>query len=155
MSWWASITLDQMNASAPVVRLLDLRETPLEVSEVLEALADPAVGGIDVFVGTVRDHDGGQGVTGLDYSAHPTALARLQEVAEGVAVKYDVLGVAAVHRVGRLSIGDAAVIVATTAAHRAEAFDASRALIDDLKATVPIWKHQLFSDGTDEWVGTP
>src|SRR3954447_18172162 len=155
MFWCASITLDQMSASAPVVRLLDLRETPLEVSEVLEALADPAVGGIDVFVGTVRDHDGGQGVTGLEYSAHPTALARLQEVAEGVAVKYDVLGVAAVHRVGRLSIGDAAVIVAPTAAHRAEAFDASRALIDDLKATVPIWKHQLFSDGTDEWVGTP
>jgi molybdopterin synthase catalytic subunit len=144
-----------MNASAPVVRLLALRETPLEVKEVLEALADPAVGGIDVFVGTVRDHDGGQGVEELEYSAHPTALVRLQEVAEGVAVKYDVLGVAAVHRVGRLSIGDAAVIVATTAAHRAEAFEASRALIDDLKATVPIWKHQLFSDGTDEWVGTP
>src|SRR3954451_15210721 len=155
MSWWASITLDQMNASAPVVRLLDLRETPLEVSEVLEALADPAVGGIDVFVGTVRDHDGGQGVTGLDYSAHPTALARLQEVAEGVAVKYDVLGVAAVHRVGPPSIGVAPGLVGPTAAHRAEAFDASRALIDDLKATVPIWKHKLFSDGTDEWVGTP
>jgi molybdopterin synthase catalytic subunit len=144
-----------VNAPTPVVRLLDLRETPLEVSEVLDALADPAVGGIDVFIGTVRDHDDGQGVTGLEYSAHPTALARLQEVAEGVATKYDVLGVAAVHRVGRLGIGDAAVIVATTAAHRAEAFEASRALIDDLKATVPIWKHQLFADGTDEWVGTP
>src|SRR3954449_12943507 len=128
MSWWASITLDQMNASAPVVRLLDLRETPLEVSEVLEALADPAVGGIDVFVGTVRDHDGGQGVTGLEYSAHPTALDRLQAAADGVAARYDVLGVAAVHRVGRLAIGDAAVIVATAAAHRGVAFEASRAL---------------------------
>src|SRR4051794_41786927 len=115
MSWWASITLDQMNASAPVVRLLDLRETPLEVSEVLEALADPAVGGIDVFVGTVRDHDGGQGVTGLDYSAHPTALARLQEVAEGVAVKYDVLGVAAGHPGGRLSLRGAPPILAPPA----------------------------------------
>ena len=144
-----------MNASAPVVRLVDLRETPLEISEVLDALQDPTVGGIDVFIGTVRDHDDGHGVTGLEYSAHPTALARLQEVAEGVAVKYDVLGVAAVHRVGRLAIGDAAVIVATTAVHRAEAFEASRALIDELKATVPIWKHQLFSDGTEEWVGTP
>jgi molybdopterin synthase catalytic subunit len=151
----ASTTLDRVNDPAPVVRLLDLRETPLEVSEVLDALEDAAVGGIDVFIGTVRDHDGGQGVTGLEYSAHPTALARLREVAEGVAVKYDVLGVAAVHRVGRLAIGDAAVIVATTAVHRADAFEASRALIDDLKATVPIWKHQLFSDGTDEWVGTP
>src|SRR3954453_12748557 len=155
MSWWASTTLDQVNASAPVVRLLDLRETPLEVSEVLDALADPAVGGIDVFVGTVRDHDSGQGVTGLEYSAHPTALARLQEVAEGVAVKYDILGVAAVHRVGRLAIGDAAVIVATTAAHRAEAFEAARALIDDLKATAPIWKRQVFSDGAASRGGPP
>ena len=134
---------------------MDLRETPLEVSEVLDALADRAVGGIDVFVGTVRDHDHEQGVTGLEYSAHPTALARLHEVVNGVAERYDVLGIAAVHRVGRLEIGDAAVVVATAAVHRGEAFDASRALIDELKATVPIWKHQLFSDGSDEWVGTP
>ena len=64
-------------------------------------------------------------------------------------------GVAAVHRVGRLEIGDIAVIVATTSAHRGDAFDASRALIDTLKAEVPIWKHQQFADGTEEWVGTP
>jgi molybdopterin synthase catalytic subunit len=132
-----------------------LRETPLEVAEVLDALAGPAVGGIDVFVGTVRDHDHEQGVTGLEYSAHPTALARMRDVAESVADTYDVLAVAAVHRVGRLGIGDAAVVVGTAAVHRGEAFDASRALIDELKATVPIWKHQLFADGTDEWVGTP
>jgi molybdopterin synthase catalytic subunit len=66
-----------------------------------------------------------------------------------------VLALAAVHRVGALAIGDAAVVVATATAHRGEAFDATRALIDELKATVPIWKHQLFADGTDEWVGTP
>ena len=63
--------------------------------------------------------------------------------------------VAAVHRVGRLAIGDAAVVVAAAAAHRGQAFDASRDLIDDLKATVPIWKHQVFADGNEEWVGTP
>jgi molybdopterin synthase catalytic subunit len=139
----------------PVVRLVDLRETPLDVAEVLAAVADPRAGGVDVFVGNVRDHDHDQGVTGLEYSAHPTALARLQDVVAGVAAKHDVLAVAAVHRVGPLAIGDAAVVVATAAAHRSEAFDASRALIDELKATVPIWKHQLFRDGTDEWVGTP
>ena len=72
-----------------------------------------------------------------------------------VAEQYDVQGVVAVHRVGRLAIGDIAVIVATTAAHRGEAFAASRALIDTLKAEVPIWKHQEFADGTQEWVGTP
>jgi molybdopterin synthase catalytic subunit len=144
-----------VTAALPVVRLVDLRDTPLDVTEVLDAVSGREVGGIDVFVGTVRDHDHGEGVTGLEYSAHPTALTRLQEVADGVASKYDVLAVAAVHRVGRLEIGDAAVVVATAAVHRGEAFEASRALIDELKDTVPIWKHQLFTDGTDEWVGTP
>ena len=139
----------------PVVRLVDLRETPLDVAEVLDAIADPAAGGVDVFVGNVRDHDRDHGVTGLEYSAHPTALERLVEVTETVAKEYDVLAVAAVHRVGRLAIGDAAVVVATAAAHRGEAFEATRALIDRLKATVPIWKHQMFEDGSDEWVGTP
>ncbi|WP_254185438.1 molybdenum cofactor biosynthesis protein MoaE [Nocardioides panacis] len=144
-----------MTTDLPVVRLVDIRETPLDVAEVLAALADRAAGGVDVFVGTVRDHDHDQGVTGLDYSAHPTAMQRLVEVAERIAEKYDVIAVAAVHRVGRLAIGDAAVVVATAAAHRGEAFEASRALIDELKASVPIWKHQVFTDGTDEWVGTP
>ena len=139
----------------PVVRLVDLRETRLDVAEVLDAIADPAAGGVDVFVGNVRDHDRDHGVTGLEYSAHPTALERLVEVTEIVAKEYDVLAVAAVHRVGRLAIGDAAVVVATAAAHRGEAFEATRALIDRLKETVPIWKHQLFEDGSDEWVGTP
>lgn len=141
--------------AAPVVRLVDIRETPLRVEEVLEALADVSTGGLTLFVGTVRDHDGGKRVGGLDYSAHPSALERLREVCEQVAREYDVRAVAAVHRVGSLALGDAAVIVATAADHRGQAFDASRALIDRLKATVPIWKHQVFADGSDEWVGTP
>ena len=137
------------------IRLCELRETPLDVAEVVAALDDDASGGLTLFVGRVRDHDGGKGVTGLDYSAHPSALDRLREVCERVAEQYDVHGVAAVHRVGTLAIGDIAVVVATTTAHRGEAFDASRALIDTLKAEVPIWKHQLFSDGSEEWVGSP
>lgn len=140
---------------AAVVRLVDIRETPLDVAEVLTALADESAGGLTLFVGTVRDHDGGKQVDGLEYSAHPSALERLREVCENVATKYDVRAVVAVHRVGSLALGDAAVVVATAADHRGEAFEASRALIDELKATVPIWKHQAFADGTDEWVGTP
>lgn len=138
-----------------VVRLVDLRETPLDVAEVVAALDDDASGGLTLFVGRVRDHDGGKGVDGLDYSAHPTALDSMRAVCERVAAEYDVHGVAAVHRVGTLAIGDIAVVIATTAAHRGTAFDASRALIDTLKAEVPIWKHQRFADGSDEWVGTP
>jgi molybdopterin synthase catalytic subunit len=136
------------------VRLVDIRETPLPVDEVLAALDDDAAGGLTLFVGRVRDHDGGRGVLGLEYAAHPTALARLREVCEQVAGEYDVR-VAALHRVGELAIGDVAVVVAATSGHRGEAFEASRALIDTLKHTVPIWKHQRFADGTEEWVGTP
>jgi len=142
-------------AAAGVVRLVDIREAPLDVTEVVTAVTDDAAGGMTLFVGAVRDHDDDRGVLGLEYSAHPSALDKLQAVADEVAREYDVLALAAVHRVGTLEIGDAAVVVATAAAHRGEAFDASRALIDRLKETVPIWKHQRFADGTDEWVGTP
>jgi molybdopterin synthase catalytic subunit len=138
-----------------VVRLVDLRETPLDVAEVLASLDDAESGGLTLFVGRVRDHDHGRGVSGLDYSAHPSALDRLREVAEKVAAEHDVQGVAAVHRLGSLAIGDIAVVVATTASHRGDAFAASRALIDTLKAEVPVWKHQRFADGSEEWVGTP
>jgi molybdopterin synthase catalytic subunit len=141
--------------SHSAVRLVELRETPLDVAEVVAALDDDASGGLTLFVGRVRDHDGGRDVDGLDYSAHPSALDRMREVCERVAKEYDVHGVAAVHRVGTLAIGDVAVVVATTSAHRGEAFAASKALIDTLKAETPIWKHQRFGDGSDEWVGTP
>ena len=147
--------LTDVTDHAAVIRLVDIRETPLDVAEVLDALADVSAGGLTLFVGTVRDHDGGKSVGGLDYSAHPSALERMREVCENVATKYDVRAVAAVHRVGTLALGDAAVVVATAADHRGQAFEASRALIDDLKATVPIWKHQVFADGTDEWVDSP
>ena len=138
-----------------IVRLVDIRDTPLDVAEVLASVADERAGGETLFVGRVRDHDGGRDVVALDYSAHPTALARLREVCEQVASRHEVHALAAVHRTGALAIGDLAVVVAASAAHRGQAFDASRDLIDTLKAEVPIWKHQRFTDGDDEWVGTP
>jgi molybdopterin synthase catalytic subunit len=141
--------------AAARVRLADIRDTPLDVEEVVAALDDDASGGLTLFVGRVRDHDGGKGVTGLTYDAHPSALDRLVEVCERVAREHDVNGVAAVHRTGDLAIGDVAVVVATASGHRGDAFAASRALIDTLKNEVPIWKHQRFTDGTDEWVGAP
>ncbi len=138
-----------------VVRLVEIRETALDVVEVLAAVGDDAAGGVTLFVGVVRDHDDAKAVSHLDYTAHPTAAAKLREVVEAVAERHPVAAVAAVHRVGHLAVGDIAVVVAAAAAHRGQAFDASRALIDDLKAAVPIWKHQAFSDGSEEWVGTP
>jgi molybdopterin synthase catalytic subunit len=138
-----------------VLRLIDIRDSPLDVAEVLASLDDAGSGGVTVFVGRVRDHDGGQGVTGLEYSAHPSALDTLRDVCVQVAATYDVTALAAVHRTGTLAIGDIAVVCATATGHRGEAFDATRALIDTLKAEVPIWKHQSFADGTEEWVGSP
>lgn len=138
-----------------VVRLIAVRESELSVDEVRAAVADPAAGGIALFAGTVRDSDHDRGVSGLSYSAHPSAVDELRRVAEVVAEKYPVIGIAAVHRVGDLAIGDLAVVLAVSCPHRAEAFDACRDLIDILKASVPIWKHQRFDDGTAEWVGTP
>jgi molybdopterin synthase catalytic subunit len=137
------------------IRLIAVRNTALSVDEVRNAIADPAAGGEVLFVGTVRDHDAGHGVTGLSYSAHPSAETELRRVADEVAAKYpEVIGLAAVHRTGDLAVGDLAVVVGVSCAHRAEAFHACHALIDELKATVPIWKHQRFTDGSDEWVGS-
>jgi molybdopterin synthase catalytic subunit len=138
-----------------VVRLIAVRESELSVDEVRAAVADPAAGGIALFAGAVRDSDHDRGVSGLSYSAHPSAADELRRVAEVIAEKYPVIGIAALHRVGELAIGDLAVVLAVSCPHRAEAFDACRDLIDILKASVPIWKHQRFDDGTAEWVGTP
>jgi molybdopterin synthase catalytic subunit len=137
------------------VRLVALLEEPLDAEAVRAAVADPRAGGVCVFVGAVRDSDGGRDVRGLGYSAHPTALDRMRELASSVALRHDARAVAVVHRVGELAVGDLAVVAAVATGHRGEAFEACRALIDELKATVPIWKHQLFVDGSEEWVGTP
>ncbi len=138
-----------------MIALLDVRDSPLSVAEVLAAVEDPAAGGVVSFTGLVRATDGGREVVSLEYTAHPSALESLRAVAEAVVADLPVVRVAALHRVGRLEIGEVAVVVAASAAHRDEAFAAARRLIDDLKATVPIWKDQQFDDGTREWVGLP
>ncbi|SEN51200.1 molybdenum cofactor biosynthesis protein MoaE [Actinacidiphila rubida] len=154
MEGMAPMYEDRDTAGGPI-RLLAIRDGALSVDEVLAAVGDDAAGGTTLFVGTVRDHDGRADarVTGLSYSAHPTAGAELRRVAEKVAAEFPVRALAAVHRVGDLVVGDIAVVVAVSCPHRGEAFAASRRLIDDLKSEVPIWKHQRFDDGGEEWVG--
>jgi molybdopterin synthase catalytic subunit len=140
--------------ASDAIRLAELRDTPLSVDEVLSAVSDPAAGGIAMFAGAVRDHDEGRDVVQLSYSAHPSAPAELRRVAEKVAASFSVTAVAAVHRVGDLEIGDLAVVVAVSCAHRGEAFDACRALIEELKHSVPIWKHQRYGGGGSDWVNS-
>ncbi len=132
----------------------EVSDTPLSVDRALAAVADPTVGGVGLFVGVVRNHDDGQQVSSLEYSAHPTAGHELAQCADDVARRYDVTRIAVEHRIGSLDVGDLAVVVAVGAAHRAEALDACRALIDLVKQRVPIWKEQFLLDGGSQWVGS-
>lgn len=141
------------DTSVHPIRLLGVRDTPLRLDEVYAAVGDAAAGGTALFVGTVRDHDGGRPVTTLEYSAHPDAESGLRRVAEKVAADFPVRALAAVHRTGRLAVGDIALIAAVSCPHRAEAFAACGRLVEELKHDVPIWKHQIFADGDEEWVG--
>ena len=108
-----------------------------------------------MFCGVVREHDHGRAVAELEYQAHPTAEAVLREVASDIAAEPDVLAVAVSHRVGLLAIGDVALVAAVSSAHRREAFDACARLVDEVKRRLPVWKRQVFADGTDEWVNFP
>ena len=137
-----------------VIRLAELRDAPLSVQEISAAVGDQAAGGIAMFVGAVRDHDHGRAVTSLSYSAHPSAQAELCRLAEKVAASFSVRALAVVHRVGDLGVGELAIVAAVACDHRADAFDACRLLVDELKATVPIWKHQQFAGGDSEWVAS-
>lgn len=131
-------------------------EQPLDVEELAALVAHDAAGAVVTFAGVVRDHDGGHGVRGLEYSGHPTAAKVVAEVAAGVAARSaGVRAVAVEHRLGRLAIGDVALACAVSADHRAEAFAACAALVEEVKRRLPVWKHQQFADGTDEWVNSP
>lgn len=144
------------DATVDTIRLLDVRDTSLSVDEVLRAVTGPHVGGVALFVGTVRDHtpeNPGEQVTELEYTAHPSAVEQLHAVAAKVAAEHPGTVLAAVHRTGDLAVGDLAVVVAAAASHRAEAFAACRALIDTLKEQVPIWKREQFRNGSHTWVG--
>lgn len=125
---------------------------PLDVARHEALVADPAAGAVVSFGGVVRDHDHGREVVALSYEAHPSAAEVLAAVAAEAAADPAVYAVAVSHRVGDLRIGDVAFAVAVSCAHRGAAFDACRLLVDEVKARLPVWKHQQFADGTTEWV---
>jgi len=137
------------------VRQVGISESPLGVDHALRLVSSPAVGGIALFVGTVRNSDHGADVVSLDYTQHPSAVDVLTKCAEETADQHDVLAIAVEHRVGHLEVGDVAVVVAVGAVHRGEALAACAHLINTLKAEVPIWKEQRFASGGSEWVGLP
>lgn len=138
-----------------VVALVEVVDTELKLDAHEQAVVERRAGAVVSFQGVVRDHDHGRPVVRLDYEGHPSAEAVLREVAAEIAADPDVYAVAVSHRVGSLRIGDVALVAAVSTAHRAAAFAACARLVDEAKARLPIWKHQVFDDGTDEWVNCP
>ncbi len=124
---------------------------PVSATELARQVSCAAAGAVVTFEGVVRDHDDGRGVRGITYSAHPMATDVMTQVVADVAAHPGLRALGVVHRVGDLVVGDTALAVAVSADHRAEAFAAASALVEQVKARLPVWKHQLFADGTAEW----
>lgn len=134
------------------VVVADVVDRSISVDEVAAGVATDQDGAVVTFAGVVRDHDDGKGVTALEYERHPSAGAVIAEVARTIADAHPEVRIAVLHRVGALGVGDVALAAAVSSPHRAEAFAACGALVDLVKERVPIWKHQRFTDGSDEWV---
>jgi len=131
---------------------IELSDRPIRVGDVVSWVAQPGCGAIDLFCGTVRDHsDGRPGVRVLEYEAYGAAVApRLAEIAAEARRRWPAIGrLAMLHRTGSLEVGEVSVVVAVSTGHRAEAFEATHWCIDTLKATVPIWKREIWQDGED------
>lgn len=130
-----------------------LTEQPIRLDPLIDQVRAPDRGGIAIFLGLVRDHHQGKGVLGLDYSAYgEMAESVTAEIVKEVTGRGSRVAVAVQHRIGALTVGDTAVAVVAAAPHRAEAFDACRYVIEELKKRVPVWKKEMFVDGTVEWV---
>ena len=150
------MTADPARLHPPSRRVVvaDVTTDPVDVDALARAGADDAAGAVVTFAGVVRDHDRGRAVTALEYVAHPDAPVVVARVVADVAARSDVDAVACVHRVGPLAVGECALGVAVSAAHRAEAFRAAALLVDEVKAHLPVWKRQDLADGGHEWVGS-
>lgn len=140
---------------APSVRRAAVTDVPLSVADHERLVADPASGAVVTFTGVVRDHDHGRAVSAIEYVGHPIAAELLAAIAVDVVARTGVRGIAITHRVGPLAVGDLAMVASIGAVHRGEAFGAIALLVDQVKARLPIWKRQVFADGTEEWVACP
>lgn len=136
------------------VRIARISPDPIDLADHAVAVDDPRMGAETSFVGRVRDHDpdADGAVTALEYTAHPDAETALRAIAERAAATHHAI-VAVSHRIGRLEVGEPAVVIAVGAPHRAEAFAACRDVIEDIKRELPVWKRQYEEDGTAAWKG--
>lgn len=133
--------------------LIEITEGPIDYAALTERVRSDRAGAVCLFLGTVRELTGDKRTTSLEYEAYPEmARRKLAELDAEARRRWPILEAAIVHRVGHLDLGEISVAVAVSCPHRAEAFEASRWLIDTLKEVVPIWKKELWADGTEEWV---
>ena len=148
---------DTSRITPPARAVVRANITPMLIdpADHADEVARVAAGAVVTFSGVVRDHDGRRPVVRIEYVAHPSATEVLARVVADVAARTDVDAVAVSHRIGELGIGDCALAVAVSSAHRAEAFAAAALLVDEVKQHLPVWKRQVFADGTDEWVACP
>ena len=132
--------------------MIRLTESPIDHAALTEAVRTPLAGAVCTFLGTVRELTGDRRTLALDYEAYPEmALRKLAELEAGARERWPVLELALIHRVGRLELGEISVAIAVSCPHRDQAFEACRWLIDTLKQVVPIWKKEIWADGTEEW----
>ena len=138
---------------APTARVVraEVTEAPISVTELADAVQDAAAGAVVTFEGVVRNHDAERAVTGIGYSCHPTAGQVVEQIARDVAQQGRVRALGVVHRVGDLSVGEAALAVAVSSDHRAEAFAVCGQIVEEVKKRLPVWKRQTFTDGTAQW----
>jgi molybdopterin synthase catalytic subunit len=129
-----------------------ITDAPVHIQQLSKLVANPHSGAVVTFCGDVRDHDGGKEVASLLYEIHPSAPEQIKVITQSVIGRFEIEKVAVAHRYGQIPIGETAFAVAVSAAHRQAAFDACAAIVDEVKAKLPIWKHQKFTDGSDEWV---
>lgn len=146
---------DTSRLSPPGRRVLLARvdAAPITLLAHTDLVTAAEAGAVAGFAGVIRNHDHGAAVRGIDYTAHPSADEVIAEIAEAVAAAHAIDGLAVSHRIGRLAVGDVALAAAVSAAHRQEAFAAVADLVEQVKARLPVWKHQFLLDGSDEWVG--
>ncbi len=137
------------------VRIVAVQEARLDVRAVAASVEDDACGAVVTFEGVVRDHDRGRSVVSIEYEAHPSAEQVLAEIAGEASRRHPGCLIAVEHRVGELGVGEVALVAAASAAHRREAFAALSDLIELVKERLPVWKRQVFADGSDEWTGLP
>lgn len=148
-------TLTNRDLAHTEIHKAEVTKESISVSFLELLVRDRRAGAVVTFSGIVRDHDHGRDVQRLNYMAHPTADEVIRAITEEIAAISGVRGIAVQHRVGELEIGDIALGCAVAADHRQEAFETCSLLVERVKAELPVWKHQIFGDGTDEWVNAP